>query len=139
MSIINARSLFPKIKSFARQFKEMKTDVSIITEIWGKASKDELQQIKYLLEMKGIDFIFDIRKGQRGGGTAIAINAEHFSITRISLPREKGLEVTAAMVKNVGNNNSNCRPLIIFSVYSSPKSKYKTELIDFLIMHIWVN
>ena len=58
VSVINARSLWPKLKSFAIQFHESDTNLAILTEIWGKGSKVQLQQIKHLLEIKGIDFIF---------------------------------------------------------------------------------
>ena len=135
VSVINARSLWPKIESFATHFLETDTQVAIITEIWGKGSKREVYKIKELLEMKGIDLIFDLRKDKRGGGTAVATCSKQFTMTRINLPKEKGLEITAALIKNK-NNDKMSKPIIIISVYSSPRSKFKNDLLNFLTLQI---
>ena len=60
ISVINARSLWPKIKSFATQFVENNTQVAILTEIWGKGSKKEVYKITELLELRGINLIYDL-------------------------------------------------------------------------------
>ena len=39
VSVINARSLWPKIDYFVKHFKETKSNLAIISEIWGKGSK----------------------------------------------------------------------------------------------------
>ena len=135
ISVINARSLWPKLQSFATQFRETDTDIAILTEVWGKGSKKQIHQITELLEMKGIDFAFDIRKDRRGGGTAVAACAEKFSLTRINLPKEKGLELTAVLIENKLKDSLSI-PIIVFSVYSSSRSKYKSQLIDFLTLQI---
>ena len=83
VSVINARSLWPKLNSFSTQFQETETDLAIITEIWGKGSKKDLFRIQELLHMEGIELLFDIRKDKRGGGTAVAVRSETFSITRV--------------------------------------------------------
>ena len=127
VSIINARSLFPKLESLVSHFQETATDVAIISEVWGKNSKSELYKIKELLEMRGIDFIYDIRTDKRGGGTAVAVSAELFTMSRITLPKVKGLEVTTVMIKNKISQVTN-RPIIIFSALAlSTRMPYWTS------------
>lgn len=135
ISVINARSLWPKIKSFADQFKETDTNVALITEIWGKGSKKDLYEIQKLLQMKGIELLFNIRKDKRGGGTAVGVCAETFSISRVNVAIPKGIEVTIVKVENK-KADINKIPIFIFSIYSSPRSKFKSDLIDFLMLQI---
>ena len=135
ISVINARSLWPKLKTFADQFKETGTHVAMITEIWGKGSKKDLYQITKLLEMKGIELLFNIRKDQRGGGTAVAVCAEKFSISRVNVAIPKGIEVTIVKLKRK-KTDMNTVPLFVFSIYSSPRSKYTAQLIDFIMLQI---
>ena len=116
VSVINARSLWPKIKSFAAHMEESKSHVAIISEIWGKSSKKELNEITKLLEMEGIHVLFDIRSDKRGGGTAVATCIKHFAMTKIGIPKQIGLEVTAVLIKNKDKNEM-CVPIIIFAVY----------------------
>ena len=79
VSVINARSLWPKMESFKRHFKSYNSQVAIITEIWGKNSKSEENKLEELLEMEGIDVCYDMRSDKRGGGTAIAICSENLT------------------------------------------------------------
>ena len=81
--------------------------------------------------MKGIDFIYDVRKDKRGGGTAIAVCSKSFTISRLDLKIPRGLELTAALIKSKSSNPLS-RPIIAFAIYSSPKSKFKEDLLDFL-------
>ena len=85
--------------------------------------------------MKGIDLIFDIKKDKRGGGTAVAVCAEKFSLSRVNLKIPKGIEVTVAKIKSKVKD-VNTIPIFVFSIYSSPRSKYKNQLIDFLMRQI---
>ena len=43
--------------------------------------------------------MYDIRFDRRGGSTAVACCDEQFSMTRINIPKQKGLEVTALLIK----------------------------------------
>ena len=56
-------------------------------------------KIKEILELRGIEIIFDIRKDSVGGGTAVAVCSEKYSISGINTPRVHGIEVTVALVK----------------------------------------
>ena len=131
VSVINACSLWPKVSNFVDHFKENDIQLSLITEVWGKGSKFKKNKIKELLEMKGIDFIYDTRKDKCGGGTAIAVCANLFSISRFNLKIPIGLELTVALIRSKSVNLMS-RPIIAFSIYSSPRSKYKEDLLNFL-------
>ena len=45
---INARSLWPKLQSFAALVDANDIDLAMITEIWGKGKKKDLFEIKKL-------------------------------------------------------------------------------------------
>ena len=109
--------------------------MAIITEIWGKGSKKDLYKIQELLQMEGIEILFDIRKDKRGGGTAVAVCCESFSISRVNINIPRGLEVTVAKIKSK-QEDMNTPPIIVFSIYSSPRSKFKSQLVDFLMLQI---
>ena len=85
--------------------------------------------------MEGIELLFDIRKDRRGGGTAVAVCAESFLMTRLNIKIPNGLEVTVVKIKSK-QEDVNAFPIIVFSIYSSPRSKFKSQLIDFLMLQI---
>ena len=51
-------------------------------------------KVKKLLQIKGIELFFNIRKDKRGVGTAVAVYAETFSISRVNVSISKDIEVT---------------------------------------------
>ena len=53
VSVINARSLWPKLNTFADQFKETGTHLSMIIEIWGKGSKTAFFESQKIVANKG--------------------------------------------------------------------------------------
>ena len=85
--------------------------------------------------MEGIELLFDVRKDRRGGGTAVAVCAESFLMTRLNIKIPNGLEVTVVKIKSK-QEDVNAFPIIVFSIYSSPRSKFKSQLIDFLMLQI---
>ena len=49
------RSFFPKCDNFARDMEERESDISFLTEVWGKSEKKKHQfKLEELLEMRGI-------------------------------------------------------------------------------------
>ena len=54
--------------------------------------------------MEGIDICFDVRSDKMGGGTAIACCSEKFQMSRINIPKQKGIQVTAVLIKNKINS-----------------------------------
>ena len=56
-------------------------------------------------------------------------------MSRIDIPKHKGIEVTAVLIKSK-NSGLDDRPFIVFAIYSSPRSKLKNELLDFLTLQM---
>ena len=82
VTMYNARSLFPKILSLATDMEERSIDICCVSEIWEKAEDKVHQgQIESLLELNGIKYISNPRRGRRRGGTAIAARCESFSLS----------------------------------------------------------
>ena len=76
------RSLFPKLGNFAQDMIERESDISFLTEQENKKHQSKLEE---LFEMSGIKYISTPRPGaQRGGGAAIAVRLEKFSISKLS-------------------------------------------------------
>ena len=75
--------------------KERESDISFLTEVWEKKEKKKHQlKLEELLEMHGIKYISTPRPGaQRGGGAAIAVRLENFSISKLNIPLPKSIEV----------------------------------------------
>ena len=83
----NMRSLFSKIQNFSEDMIEREGDISFITEIWQKQeNKKHQQKIEKMFEMSGIHYISTPRPGtQRGGGAAIAVRAQKFTISKLNI------------------------------------------------------
>ena len=65
IAIYNARSLWPKIESFATEHHERDIGVSLISEVWEKIdNKKHLNKIAHLMEMEGITYISTPRSMQ---------------------------------------------------------------------------
>ena len=65
----------------------------------------------------------------------MAVCSETFSISRVNINTPKGLEVTVVQVRSKQQEVASI-PIFVFSIYSSPRSKYNSQLIDFLMMQI---
>ena len=101
ISNYNMRSLIPKIGNFSLDMKERSVDISFLTEVWEKLENKKHQfKLEELLEMEGVQYISTPRPGaKRGGGAAIAVRLESFSITKLNISIPKGLEVVWGMLK----------------------------------------
>ena len=58
-----------------------------------------------LLQMKGINLFCNIRKGQRGGGTAVAVCSKSFHVSNINVNIPKGLEVSIVKITSKSSDN----------------------------------
>ena len=96
----NMRSFFPKQANFCDDLEERQGDVVFITEIWEKKeNKKHQNKIKEMLEMRGITYISTPRPVKRGGGSAIAVRNQKFSISKLNINIPKGIEITWGLVK----------------------------------------
>ena len=86
--------------------------------------------------MRGIKYISTPRPGnRRGGGAAIAVNTENFSLSKLNICIPNNLEVVWGLMKpNFVSGKIN--KIIVCSFYCPPKSKKKAALIDHLTFSI---
>ena len=131
VSNYNVRSLIPKVGNFSLDMKERTTDISFITEIWEKSENKKHQfKLEELFEMEGVKYISTPRPGaRRGGGAAIAVRVDDFSIKKLNVHIPSGLEVVWGLLKpriisgKITKNISCC-------FYSPPRSKLRSNLVD---------
>ena len=125
------RSLWPKIKNFATDLHEREADISFLCEVWEKCeNKKHKKMLEEMLEMSNIKYISTPRPGvKRGGGAAIVVNGEKYSVSKLNIRIPKPLEVVWAILK-VSNPNETMKNIILCSFYSPPNSKKNGQLID---------
>ena len=135
VTIYNARSLFPKIESFATDMKERETDVSFISEVWEKeTSKKHAKKIEELLELQGIKYISTPRRNKRGGGAAVAVNLAKFSISKLNVQIPKKVEAVWGLLKPKlrGKYSS----IIVCCFYSPPDLRRNLNLVNHLTINL---
>ena len=135
ISSYNMRSLMPKLNSFSIDMLDRNTDLSFLTEIWQKAENKRHQfKIEELYEMKGLKYISTPRPGnRRGGGAALVVNTERFSISKLNISQPKSLEIVWGLMKP-REVTGRIKSIIACCFYCPPKSKKKTALIDHMTL-----
>ena len=101
MSSYNMRSLMPKIGNFGQDMHNRMCSLSFLTEVWHKSENKKHQfKIEELLELKGLKYISTPRPGtRRGGGAALVVNTENFSISKLNISIPNNLEIVWGLVK----------------------------------------
>ena len=134
VAVYNARSLFPKIMSLKTDMFEREISLSFITEIWEQSeNKEHISQIESLLEMDGLKYISTPRpKTTKGGGAAIIVNLERFSLEKLDVIIPSSLDVVWGMLKP-RNGPSKFKRIIVCSFYSPPKNRKNSRLADHLV------
>ena len=95
VSCYNMRSLIPKVESLGNDMQDRNCSLSFLTEIWTK-SENKIHQYKLeeLFELRGLNSISSPRsEARRGGGAAILVNTEKFTITKLNVEKPTCLEV----------------------------------------------
>ena len=128
---VNPRSAMNKLEELQTFIKEEAIDVAFISESHDRENMRLDENIK-LEDHKVISNIYQ-REG-KGGRPALIVNKKKYSVqnltnTLIQIPW--GVEVTWALLtpKNV-SNDSIIQNIVLASIYSKPKSKKKTALLD---------
>ena len=131
----NVRALFPKIFSLARDMKERESDLCFLTEVWEKKEKKKHQfKLEELLEMHGIQYISTPRPGaQRGGGAAIAVRLEKFSISKLNIPLPRSTEVVWGLLRPK-EISGEITTIIACCFYSPPRSRKNQVLVDHITL-----
>ena len=127
----NMCSFFPKSNNFCQDVLDRETDISFLTEVWQKQENKKHQyKLEEMLEMKGIKYISTPRPGvQRGGGAAIAVRLEKFSISKLNISIPRSVEVVCGLLKPKVVSGK-IGVIIACCFYSPPRSKKNGALID---------
>ena len=133
----NMRSLFPKLDNFAQDTHERESDIIFLSEVWEKQENKKHQfRLEELLEMKGIKYISTPRPGaQRGGGAAIAVRLDKFTVTKLNIAFPKSVEVVWGLLKPKVVTGK-ISTIIVCCFYSPPRSRKNGELIDHITVTV---
>ena len=130
----NLRSLFPKIGNFKTDMLERSIDVAFCSEIWEQSEKREhILEIEKMLELDGLEYLSISRPSNtRGGGAAIIVNLEKYSIEKLDIAVPGNLEVIWGILKPK-NGLSKFNRIIVCSFYSPPRNRKHSKLADHLV------
>ena len=117
VTLINARSLKPKLVSLKETLNELGADVCLITETWFKRTDSTIDQIledfKY---SSGYEFLRkDRQSDRRGGGVAVCFKACRVQFCKAKIPPTKH-EVYAVVGRRIGQR----RKIVVLVVYVPP-------------------
>ena len=135
ISNYNMRSLIPKIGNFSLDMNERSVDIAFLSEVWQKLENKKHQfKLEELLEMEGVQYISTPRPGaKRGGGAAIAVRLDKFSIKKINVVIPSGLEVVWGMLKPRVISGKITK-IISCCFYSPPRSRKRSALVDHITL-----
>ena len=132
MAVYNHRSIWKKLNNFCVEFHEMQMGIAFHSEVWErKENKKQKFRIEEMLEMQNISYISTPRPNRRGGGSAITCDDTLYHLKEIKVHNPDNLEVTFATVRPRDENSSQFI-IILCAVYSPPRSRKKSKLIDFI-------
>ena len=112
------------------EFKEMYMRIAFHSEVWEKReSKKHKLKIEEMLEIEGISYISTARPGRRGGGCAITCDNSQYHLKEIKLDNPDNLEVPFATLRPKDVNSPQF-VIILCAVYSPPRSRKKSKMVD---------
>ena len=110
----------------------MSMGVALHSEVWEKKEcKKHKKKIDEMMEINGISYISTARPDRRGGGCAITVNNAWYHLKEVKLENPDNLEVTFATLRPKDANSPQFI-IILCALYSPPRSKKKSKLIDFI-------
>ena len=135
LSNYNMRSLMPKCENFGIDMENRNCSLSFLTELWEKSENKKHQfKVEELLEMKGLKYISTLRPGtRRGGGAAIVVNTENFSIFKLNVAKPNCLEVVWGLMRLL-EITGKITKIIVCCFYCPPKSTRKSALIEHMTL-----
>ena len=120
IAVSNLRSLAPKLKNFKTDMIEREILVALLSEVWEKTSCKKLQhKLEKMFQLDGLKYISTPRTTKRGGGAAIVVNIEHFSLEKIQVVIPHNLEVVWGLLRPK-KTTSKIREMIIGALYFPP-------------------
>ena len=130
----NVQSLFPKIQSFKTDMLERAVSVAFVSEIWEqKENFEHLSEIETMLELDGLKYISTSRPSKtKGGGAAIIVNLENFSIEKLNIIIPSSLDVVWGLLKPK-YSPTKYKQIIVCCFYSPPKNRKNSKMADHLV------
>lgn len=131
----NIRSFWSKSQNFGTDMLDRNCSLSFLTEVWEKSENKKHQyKIEELLELKGLKYISTPRPGaRRGGGAAVVVNTEKFSISKLNVHIPSCLEVVWGLIRPV-EITGKITKIIVCCFYCPPRSTRKTALINHMTL-----
>ena len=100
LSVSNCRSIWPKLNSFKNDMKMRDISCAMLSEVWQKANcKKQQFELEKMLNMDGIKYISTPRMTKRGGGAAICVSLENFSLDKIEVSNPNKVEVVFGLLR----------------------------------------
>ena len=128
---VNPRSLYNKKNEFCTFIEEESIDLACISESFERKNFT----LEKLLELENFKILSNVyqREG-KGGRPAIVVNTDKYEVenltqTHITIPWGVEIVWAALTPKNV-NKDSKIQKIVVGSVYSKPKSRKKSILLD---------
>ena len=130
-TVYNMRSIWDKLNSVSVDMIERNCDISFLSEVWEKSESLKHQyRIEEMLEMQGIKYFSTPRPGaKRGGGAAIAVSPNKFTVSKLNIAIPKPLEIVWGLLRPI-EPIGEIRKIILCSFYSPPNSRKNNALID---------
>ena len=133
IAVSNLRSLIPKIKNFAQDIHEREIGLGLLTE----DKKKHIYEIEKLMKMEGLKYISTTRPStKRGGGAAIVVDMEKFSLEELDVLIPHNLEIVWGIMRPKSNLSSGLKEIIAVSFYCPPQSTNKSKLLDHILMTV---
>ena len=99
---------------------EREIGVSLLSEVWEKTEcKKQNYEIEKMFQMDGLKYISTPRSQKRGGGAAIVVNIEQFSLEKIDVVIPYKLEVVWGLMRPK-KKTSKIKEILVGAFYSPP-------------------
>ena len=128
---LNPRSVYNKIDEFHTLVSELEADLIFMSESWER----ENCTLDQIIDLENYQIISNVyQRTGMGGRPALIINENKFIVqnitnTLVSIPY--GVEITwAVLTPKQISQNSVVKKIVVASIYSKPKSRKKTLLLD---------
>ena len=116
ITLINARSLLPKLDTLAETLEEFESDVAVVTETWFREDQRTNTAVTDFESTSHFKIIRRDRQSSiRGGGVAICFDSNKIDMHQAKLPRSKH-EIVAALGRRKGQR----KKVLVLALYVPP-------------------
>ena len=133
ISVSNMRSLHPKLGNFKTDMLEREISVALLSEVWEKATcKKQRAEVESMFQIEGLKYISTPRLNKRGGGAAIVVSLQKYSLDKIEINNPDRVEVVWGLMRP-RKLPARFKEIIVAAFYSPPKSPKNPLLLDHLV------